>query len=86
MKLFAIYFSRSAEKALKVLPKIMSDRITKAIQALAHDPHPVGSKKMAGTHATYRIRIQNYRVVYDVDHGQVTILVLKIAHRREVYR
>ena len=61
-------------------------KIVKVIQALAHDSHPVGCKKMVGSHATYRIRIQKYRVVYDVDHGQVTILVLKIAHRRDVYR
>ena len=86
MKLFTVYFSRSAEKSLKNLPKFVGDKITKAISGLAHDPHPVGGKKMAGTRSTYRIRMQNYRVIYDVDHHQVTILVLKIAHRREVYR
>lgn len=86
MKLFVISLARSAEKSLKQLPEPLKTRIIKSVQALAHDPQPVGCKKMAGTRSTYRIRIQNYRVVYDLDQYQITILVLKIAHRREVYR
>jgi mRNA interferase RelE/StbE len=63
----------------------LRDRINAAIDTLADNPVPVGSKKLAG-HDDYRIRIGDYRIVYAIDHHKRLILIARIAHRREVYR
>jgi mRNA interferase RelE/StbE len=63
----------------------MRDRVTAAIDALAHDPRPPGAMKLAGRD-DFRIRVGDYRVVYAVDDRARIVLVARIAHRREAYR
>lgn len=82
---YSIQFVPSARKAIDSLPKKDRARIALKIDALALDPLPPGSKKLAGDDA-YRIRVGNYRIVYDVAHKVLTVLVLRVAHRKEVYR
>lgn len=61
-------------------------RIVSRIQALAAEPRPPGCEKLAGLSALFRIRQGHYRVVYTVDAAQRTIEIVKVGHRREVYR
>ena len=68
------------------LPKEVIPRITLAMQSLADNPYPVGCRKMSGEENTFRIRVQNYRIVYEVHKKTITIIVLKIGHRKDVYR
>jgi mRNA interferase RelE/StbE len=63
----------------------MRERIQAAIDGLATDPRPPGAAKLAGRD-DYRIRVGDYRIVYAVDDGAETVLVARIARRREVYR
>ena len=56
-----------------------------AIDALAGDPHPPQSKRLTGR-ADYRLRVGDYRLLYTVDGGELTILVIDIGHRRDIYR
>lgn len=83
---YHIEISSSAEKVLKKIPEKNLRRITKAILGLATDPHPFGSVKLSGEGQAYRIRIGNYRVIYEIINKELLILVLKIGHRKEVYR
>lgn len=62
------------------------DRISRRIQALADNPRPYGSEKLEGLEATYRIRQGDYRIVYDIDDAEGTVFVLKVRHRKDVYR
>ena len=57
-----------------------------AIEGLADDPMPVGCKKLVGSEHTYRIRVGDYRIVYDIQNANLVIFVIRIRHRRDVYR
>ena len=61
-------------------------RIVTRIRSLATEPRPAGCEKLAGISALFRIRQGHYRVVYVVDDAQRTVEVIKVAHRRDVYR
>jgi mRNA interferase RelE/StbE len=61
-------------------------RIINRIQALAGDPRPAGFNKMAGATSLFRVRQGQYRIVYAIDDTARTVDVIKIGHRREVYR
>ena len=61
-------------------------RIAAAIEALAGDPRPSGVTKLRGPEAFYRIRVGDYRVVYAIEDDGLLVLVVRVAHRREVYR
>ena len=62
------------------------DRISRRLQSLADNPRPFGSEKLEGFEATYRVRQGDYRIVYDIDDANRTVFVLKIRHRKDVYR
>ncbi|MCB9761215.1 MAG: type II toxin-antitoxin system RelE/ParE family toxin [Alphaproteobacteria bacterium] len=78
-------FTSSARKELHKLPRDQQVRIAEAVRRLALNPRPPGCKKLKGS-PNHRIRVGDYRVIYSVDEGQIRILILAIAHRREVYR
>ena len=81
-----VVFSDASKKFLKKLrDAALLDRLLAAAEKLATDPRPPGCRKLAGTSDRYRIRVGDYRIVYRVDDGKVTVLVLLIGHRREVY-
>ncbi|MFI5116312.1 MAG: type II toxin-antitoxin system RelE/ParE family toxin [Terriglobales bacterium] len=79
-------FVESAARSLKKLPAGPRLRIGARIEALADNPHPPGTRKMTGEEHAYRIRIGDYRVVYDVLEDVIVVLVLRIGHRKDVYR
>jgi mRNA interferase RelE/StbE len=82
---YKITFHRDVEKDLRKLPKKQILAILEAINALAANPLPQGVKKLTGTDA-YRIRIANYRVIYKIEDQELIVFVLKVAHRKDVYR
>lgn len=83
---YALFLKKSAEQELLALPKEQAFKIKDAILDLSHNPRPKGCKKLSGSLADYRIRIGDYRVVYSIADKVLTILVVKIAHRRDVYK
>ena len=83
---FEILISRMAERRLKKLPADGRDRVVRAVRALADDPIPRGSRRLTGYDDVFRIRVGPYRVLYSVAASTLTILVLKIGHRRDIYR
>ena len=80
-----IAFVTSAEKELLHLDKRLGKRILEKISLLKDDPYGQNSQKLEGGKG-YRIRIGNYRVVYIVNKQSRTVLIIKIAHRRDVYK
>jgi mRNA interferase RelE/StbE len=82
---YEIAFAASAEKELQRLPKNIIARILPKIERLASVPRPSGCKKLKGGDKQWRIRIGDYRVVYEIDDGARIIDITRIAHRREVY-
>ena len=83
---FRISYSRAAAKAFRGIHPKDAKRIKEAIEALSRDPRPEGAIQLAGGEGEMRIRVGNYRIVYDIDDGALVILVLRVAHRQEVYR
>jgi len=82
---YRLLIKPSAAKELEALPKKDRQRIATKIQSLAHDPHPSGCEKLSG-HELYRVRQGNYRVLFTVQDANLMVVIIKIGHRREVYR
>ncbi len=83
---YRIDFKPRAVKELASLPKQDQLRIATRIDTLAVNPKPDGVTKLAGAENLYRIRSGDYRVIYEVQDNRVLVLVLRIGHRREIYR
>ena len=85
MARFELRFKPSVAKDLRGIPKTEVRRLLKRIEALGDAPRPAGCEKLTGRDL-YRIRQGVYRIVYSVDDATVVIEVIKVGHRREVYR
>ena len=84
--MYTIEIAPAAERALKKLQADIQKRIIKALLKLEADPRPAGVKKLSGEDDLYRIRVGDYRIVYQVQDNKLVVLVVRVAHRREVYR
>lgn len=82
---YEIFIEKRAQQALSRIAKPDQDRIAAAIRRLADEPRPDGVKKLSGREA-WRIRVGDYRILYEIDDEQLVILIIDIGHRREVYR
>ena len=85
MAAFKIEIRRSAAKELEKIKGKDQERIILKIRSLASDPRQPGSKKLSGEEK-YRIRQGDYRILYEIKDEVVTVVVVKIRHRRDVYR
>lgn len=86
MDSFRIEFAREATKDLRRIDRVWIPKIITAIEDLAENPRPVGCKKLVGSEHTFRIRVGDYRVIYDIQDNILMVLVVRIRHRRDVYR
>jgi mRNA interferase RelE/StbE len=82
---YAVFFKPSAEKALRKLPKMVQKRIVAAVEGLQDDPRLPHCVKLKGEPDLWRIRVGDYRVVYTIRDEVLTVLVVRVAHRRDVY-
>ena len=82
---YKIFIRRSVKKDLASLPKKDLKRIIQRIQALSTDPRPRGCEKLSGQER-YRVRQGTYRIIYSIEDMDLTIWIVKVGHRREVYR
>jgi mRNA interferase RelE/StbE len=84
--MYRIIFSKTAEKDLDKLPVITIKKISKAIDNLAENPRPVGCKKLKSTEDNlWRIRIGDYRVIYEITDEIKVIDIRRIRHRKDIY-
>jgi mRNA interferase RelE/StbE len=84
--MYLILYKKSVDKDLRRLSKIHLEAIVKKIQALASDPRPASVTKLRGSDDLYRMRHTDYRIIYRLNDNELTILVVKVGHRREIYR
>ena len=81
-----VEISRAAERQLRKLPRSDQARVARAMLALANDPFPRGARKLSGYDDVFRVRVAQYRILYSVSENELIIVVLKVGHRRDVYR
>ena len=86
MASFKIEWRKSTKKDLRRIAAVEVRKIVAAVAALAQDPRPLGSTKMQGSDFAYRIRVGDYRVIYEIYEDRVIIEIVKVRHRRDVYR
>lgn len=84
--MYEVLLERAAEKDLARLSAAPHDRVISAIKALAANPRPPGCRKIAGSKHDWRIRVGDYRVIYEIADAIRVVRVNRVRHRREVYR
>jgi mRNA interferase RelE/StbE len=86
VKTFTVQYRRSAEKDLESLPAAIVQRVRDAIRQLAENPRPHGCLKLKGYDNKYRIRVGDFRVLYEIHEKIIVVLIIEITHRKDVYR
>lgn len=82
-----VNFTKLAEAQLASIPKVDMQKIAKRIEKLSLDPFPVKCEKLSGLdEPIYRVRQGDYRILYSVFEDSLIVLIVKIGHRKEVYR
>lgn len=86
-KTYEIVFKKSAAKEFQDLPQKIQQKILDAVQLLSLNPYTelLQIKKMKGVDSLYRVRIQDYRVIYLIENLTIKVTIIKIGHRKEVY-
>ena len=86
MSRYQVQIARRALRVLATLPRREQQRARAAIDLLAENPRPPGCMKLTGEDSAYRVRVGDYRIVYEVVDDRLLVQVVRIGHRREVYR
>lgn len=86
MASYSVELTRTAEKQLRRIAKRDRNRLVEAIRGLADRPRPSGARKLQGYDDVFRIRVGQYRVVYEVFDDRVVVIVLKVGHRKDLYK
>ena len=82
---YKVYFKKSVEKDLGAIPKKDLKNILRRIATLAQNPRPAGHEKLTGQER-YRVRQGRYRIVYSIQDEVLTVWIVKVDHRKDVYR
>ena len=85
MAAYKIFFKKSVEKDFNVIPKKDLKKILNRIETLAEDPRPSGCEKLTGQQR-YRLRQGRYRILYSIQDDELTVWVVKVGHRKDIYR
>lgn len=86
MASYRIEISATAEKQIRKRARNDQIRIFRAIQQLALDPQPRNCRKLQGYADVFRIRVGTYRIIYSIESRRLLVIILKLGHRRDVYR
>lgn len=86
MTAYRVEVARRAAKVIAALPRREQQRIRAAIDLLADNPRPPGCVAMTGEAHAYRVRVGDYRIVYEVFDARLVVQVVRVGHRRDVYR
>lgn len=83
---YSVQLGRSAAHELRRLPAQVVRRVARAIDRLPANPRPRGVQKLVGSESTFRIRVSDYRVIYEIEDEAQTIVVTRIRHRKDAYK
>lgn len=84
--MYALFIKRSAERDLRRLPSSAWQRINEKILALRDNPRPPGVRRLVGDLGGWRIRVGDYRILYQIDDRAQMVTIVRVKHRREAYR
>mgnify|MGYP001308288836 CR=1 FL=1 len=82
---YQIVIPKPAQKQLDNISKIERDRLIVTLRSLADDPRPNGVKKLKGYDNTYRVRVGDYRIIYEIKDKELIVLLLSVSHRKDAY-
>ncbi|WP_169763140.1 type II toxin-antitoxin system RelE family toxin [Mobiluncus mulieris] len=82
--MYSVIFTSAAARQIRKMDAAVRSRILKEIENLSGNPRPAGVKKLVGEPA-WRIRVGDYRIIYEIEDSRLTVTVIRAAHRREVY-
>lgn len=82
---YRIDYAKGVDKDFRKIPVKFADRIAASIDKLAANPRPPGCVKLVGFDSEYRIRVGDYRIIYQINDNVLVILVLEIGHRKDIY-
>jgi mRNA interferase RelE/StbE len=83
---YTIELRPGARRDLENLPQDTLQRVSRRIDSLADNPRPPGAEKLSGSENSYRVRVGDYRILYEIRDKVLLIIIVRIRHRREVYR
>ena len=83
---YSVELAPAAKRQVRKLDRAIQERVIRRLEALGKDPRPHGVEKLEGVESTYRVRLGEYRIVYEIQDKILVVLVLKVGHRKEVYR
>ena len=83
---YTVKIAPAAERHIKKLESSIQRRIIRRLEGLEANPRPPGVKKLSGTESLYRIRVGDYRIIYEIRDKDLVVLVAKVGHRGDVYR
>jgi len=83
---YKVFLEKRAEREIKKLPAEIFYRIILKLKTLSENPKPPGCRKITGAESDWRIRIGDYRIIYEIDEQEKAVKVMRIRHRRDVYR
>jgi mRNA interferase RelE/StbE len=83
---YRVEIKASAVKEIEALPRRDQRRVVSAIEALADDPRPAGARKLVGGDDAFRVRMGDYRIIYQVRDDVLIVYIVRVGHRRDVYR
>jgi mRNA interferase RelE/StbE len=86
MGIYKIEWKRSATKELQKLPRQMISKIVAAVDSLSSNPYPQGVRKLVSTENSYRIRVGDYRVLYNIVENKLIVEIIRVGHRKDIYR
>ena len=86
MASYRIEFKKSAEKELRAVPHPFLKKIISKIQKLTGNPRPSGIEKLESEHEYYRLRQNDYRIIFEINDQAQSVTIVRIGHRRDVYR
>jgi mRNA interferase RelE/StbE len=83
---YTIEFTPAAAREYRALPAVVKQRVTRKIDALAENPRPHGVQRLRGEPATHRVRVGDYRILYEIHDATLIVLVIRVRNRRDAYR
>jgi mRNA interferase RelE/StbE len=83
---WCVILTPAAERGLRGLSEEVERRVVRRLRSLRADPRPPGCLKLAGAEGLWRLRVGDYRVIYRIEDAVLVVLVIRVAHRRDVYR
>lgn len=86
MESYKIKWKKSAYKELRNIPDKHIPKIIDSVEKLSVNPFPSGVKKLSGSEKTFRIRVGDYRIIYEIEQQKLIIQIIRVRHRKDVYK